>query len=70
MDELTKRYEQLAAENNRLRIENERLAKNQMQHCRGCRFAKVHNCGTMMYCEAHGSIINLDRDGCSWRKEK
>lgn len=71
MDELTKRYEQLVAENNRLRIENERLAKNQMQHCRGCAWAKPHDCGAFMFCGRHECVIySIDTDGCSWRRPK
>lgn len=57
-------------ENARLKTENAQLRENQMQHCRSCKFAKVHDCGALFYCDAHGSIINLDKDGCSWRKEK
>ncbi len=70
MDEITKRYEQLVTENNRLRAENDRLAENQMQHCRGCRWAKPHDCGAFVFCERHDCVISLDTDGCSWRKPK
>lgn len=70
MDELTKRYEQLVAENNRLRIENDLLTKNQMQHCRGCYWVERHPCGAFMQCRWHGRPIDVDVDGCSWRKQK
>lgn len=70
MDELTKRYEQLVTENNRLREENEWLAKNQMQHCRGCYWVKRHPCGAFMQCGFHDRTIDVDADGCSWRIEK
>lgn len=68
MDELTKRYEQLVAENNRLRIENERLEKNQMQHCRGCSVCVPHKCGAFWWCFKYQIAVDPDSDGCARRE--
>lgn len=70
MDALTERYEQLVLEAAMLRKENEALKQNQIQHCRGCISAKLHDCGTLMYCDVNGCIISIDRDGCTWRTAK
>lgn len=70
MSEKDAELNKLILENNRLRAENKRLTENQMQHCRGCYWVERHPCGAFMQCGWHGRPIDVDADGCSWRKEK
>ena len=49
-------------------LENARLRKNQLPHCRGCKHMTMHDCGAFYYCQRLGAV-DPDRDGCSKREE-
>ena len=49
-------------------MENVRLRKNQLPHCRGCAELRLHDCGAFHYCPRLGAV-DPDADGCSKRKE-
>ncbi len=52
----------------RVMLENARLRKNQLPHCRGCAKLTVHPCGAFAWCPMLGAVAP-DVDGCSKRKE-
>ena len=47
-------------------LENARLRKDRLPHCRGCRELKLHPCGAFAWCEKLGAV-DPDADGCSRR---
>ena len=49
-------------------LENARLRKNQLPHCRGCEDPRMHDCGAFHFCHRLGAV-DPDTDGCSRRKE-
>ena len=49
-------------------LENMKLRKDQLPHCRGCAKLKMHDCGAFAWCERLGAV-DPDRDGCSKREE-
>ena len=49
-------------------LENARLRKNQLPHCRGCAKLTKHPCGAFAWCPMLGAV-DPDVDGCSKRKE-
>ena len=48
-------------------LENARLRKNQLPHCRGCAKLTVHPCGAWHWCPMLGAV-DPDVDGCSKRE--
>ena len=48
-------------------LENARLKKNQLPHCRGCKHLSAHPCGAFLWCRRLGAV-DPDVDGCSKRE--
>lgn len=48
-------------------LENARLRKDRLPHCRGCKMLTVHPCGAFAWCEKLGAV-DPDVDGCSKRE--
>ena len=48
-------------------LENARLRKDRLPHCRGCRNLTVHPCGAFAWCDRLGAV-DPDVDGCSKRR--
>ena len=51
----------------RLILDNGRLRKDQLKHCRGCAKLTAHPCGAFAWCERLGAV-DPDVDGCSKRE--
>ena len=51
----------------KLILENMRLRKDQLPHCRGCCRLTMHPCGAFAWCEWLGAV-DPDVDGCSKRE--
>lgn len=51
----------------RVMLENARLRKDQLPHCRGCENLKLHPCGAFAWCPRLGAV-DPDMDGCSKRR--
>ncbi|MBO7669050.1 MAG: hypothetical protein J6S60_00540 [Oscillospiraceae bacterium] len=51
----------------KIMLENARLRKNQLPHCRGCELLTVHPCGAFAWCPRLGAV-DPDVDGCSKRR--
>ena len=52
----------------RVMLENARLRKDQLPHCRGCAKLTVHPCGAFAWCPMLGAV-DPDVDGCIKREE-
>ena len=50
----------------RVMLENARLRKDQLPHCRGCERLRPHPCGAFAWCPRLGAV-DPDVDGCSKR---
>ena len=67
MNAKDQKIEELMLENGRLRVENERLAKNQLRHCENCDRLMRHDCYTLFVCPHLGTVNPLE-DGCTkWK---